>query len=229
MLGIIVQLAISWLLIWLFEKKDLGVLGLWPTRKRLADFGLFFIVTALCAASGFLIRIILAKETWGINPALTFNLVLNGIWWNIKSVLFEELIFRGVLLYIMIKRLGAVKAIIISAIAFGIYHWFSFGVLGNVQQMIGVFIITGVMGLIYAFGYARTLSLYIPIAIHLGWNLTSGFIFSQGAIGKGVFILKHQPVLSVSWFVWFIVVYFPMIAALVINFFLIRSRRKAIA
>ena len=229
MLGIIVQLAISWLLIWLFEKKDLRVLGLWPTGKRLADFGLFFIVTAICVASGILIRIYFAKETWGWNPVFNFSLLLNGLWYNIKSVLFEELIFRGVLLYIMIKRLGAFKAILISSIAFGIYHWFSFGILGNIPQMIFIFFITGIMGLIFAYGYAKTFSLYIPIAIHLGWNFTHGFVFSQGNIGNGVFIVTHQPIMKVSWVVWFIVIYFPMIAAIVVNFFLIRRHKQASA
>ena len=229
MLGIFVQLAISWLLIWLFEKKDLGVLGLWPTGKRIADFGLFFIVTALCAASACLIRIYFAKETWALNPAFNFNLLLNGLWYNIKSVLYEELIFRGVLLYIMIKRLGAFKAMLISSIAFGIYHWFTFEILGNISQMIIIFFITGIMGLIYAYGYAKTFSLYIPIAIHLGWNFTNGFVFSQGNIGKGVFIVTHQPVITVSWATWFLVIYFPMIAAMVVNFFLIRRHKQASA
>lgn len=227
MLGIIVQLALSWLLIWLFEKKDLGVLGLWPTGKRIADFGLFFIVTALCAASACLIRIYVVKETWALNPAFNLNLLLNGLWYNIKSVLFEELIFRGVLLYIMIKRLGALKAILISSIAFGIYHWFTFEIIGNVPNMIFIFFITGIMGLIYAYGYAKTFSLYIPIAIHLGWNFTNGFVFSQGNIGNGVFIITHQPVITVSWATWFLVIYFPMIASMVANFFLIRYHKQA--
>jgi uncharacterized protein len=229
MIGIVVQLAVSWLLIWLFEKKDLGVLGLWPTGRRLADFGLFFVVTALCAASGFLIRIYFAKETWAVNPALNFNLFLNGLWWNIKSVIFEELIFRGVLLYIMIKRLGTLKAIIISSIAFGIYHWFTFEILGNIPQMIFVFFITGIMGLIYAYGYAKTFSLYIPIAIHLGWNFIRNFVFSEGNIGNGVFIVTHQPIMKVSWTAWFIIIYFPMIAAIAVNFFLIRKHKQATA
>ena len=229
MLGIIVQLAISWLLIWLFEKKDLRVLGLWPTGKRLADFGLFFIVTAICAASASLIRMFIAKETWGLNPAFNFNLLLNGLWYNIKSVLYEELIFRGVLLYIMIKRLGAFKAILISSIAFGIYHWFTFEVLWNVPRMIFIFLITGVMGLVYAYGYAKTFSLYIPIAIHLGWNFTNGFVFSNGKIDHGVFIVTHQPIITVSWVVWFIVMYLPIIMAIVVNFFLIRRHKQGSA
>ena len=229
MIGIIVELAVSWLLIWLFQKKDLRVLGLWPTGARLADFGLFFVVTACCAASGPLIRMYLAKETWGVNPALSLNLFLDGLWYNIKSVLYEELIFRGVLLYILIKRVGMLRGIIISSIGFGIYHWFTFEILGNVPQMIFIFLITGTMGMIYAYGYAKTYSLYIPIAIHLGWNFVNGFVFSQGNIGKGLFIVTNQPIITVSWVTWFIAMYFPMISAMVVNFVLILRHKKIIA
>ena len=35
MLGIIVQLFISWLIIWLFDKSNLSVLGFRPTTDRL--------------------------------------------------------------------------------------------------------------------------------------------------------------------------------------------------
>ncbi|HYF31078.1 MAG TPA: type II CAAX endopeptidase family protein [Chitinophagaceae bacterium] len=228
MLGIIIQLAISWLLVWLIERKHLGVLGLMPTPRRLADFGIFLIATALCAVLAIGLRMYFGSEQWGINPALTFNLVMQGLWWNIKSVLFEELIFRGVLLYILIKRLGSVPAIIISAVAFGVYHWFSFGILGSVPQMIVVFITTGLMGVILAYGYAKTLSLYIPIAIHLGWNLTHGFVFSQGPIGKGIFVVTHQPAITVSWTIWFIVMYVPLITTLAVNYWLIRKKKPII-
>jgi len=135
MIGIIVQLALSWLLVWLFEKGNLGFLGFYPTKRRLLDFGFFFIITALCCSSDFFIRMLFIKQEWKLNPAVSANLILTGIWWNIKSVLFEELIFRGVLFYILIKKLGATKAIIISAVGFGIYHWFSQEAFGNIPQM----------------------------------------------------------------------------------------------
>ena len=206
MVGILVQLAISWLIIWLVEKDNLSVLGFYPTKKRLTGFVVFFFITAICCASEFLMRIYFAKEQWQLNPVLSFQLVQEGIWWTIKSVMFEELIFRGVLLYLLIKKLGAAKGIIISAIAFGIYHWYSHEVIGDIKQMAITFTMTGIMGLLFAYAYAKTFSLYIPIAIHLGWNLTKGFIFSEGPIGNGVFIQKQpQPEVTVSYFTFFII------------------------
>lgn len=227
MIGIIVQLLISWVIVWFFEKKDLGVLGLYPTQQRLLDFLLFFVLTGACASLGFFMRMYFG-ERWELNPELSWHLLTAGLWYNIKSVMFEELIFRGVILYILIRRFG-VKAIVVSAIAFGIYHWFSFEVFGNPGAMAVIFIVTGVAGLLYAYGYAKTFSLYIPCAIHLGWNFTSNFVFSNGNIGNGIFIAaKPAYTVTVSWFVFFFVSYFPMICMLAINFFLIKQKKQVL-
>jgi len=154
MLGIIVQLLISWLIIWLFEKGNLNLFEFYPTKKRLTGFTIFFIVTALCCSSDFFMRMLFAKQQWELNPKLTTNLIVTGIWWNVKSVLFEELIFRSVLFYMLIKKLGHTKAILISAITFGMYHWFSHEVIGDIVQMLITFIITGTIGLVYAYSYS---------------------------------------------------------------------------
>jgi hypothetical protein len=166
---------------------------------------------------------IFAKQQWVLNPKLTANLILTGIWWNIKSVLFEELIFRGVLFYILIKKFGPAKAIFISAAAFGIYHWFSQSSLGNPVQMAVTFIITGTMGLVFAYAYSKTFSLYYPIAIHLGWNLTSSVIFSKGNIGDQLFTqVKPVPEVQVGYFIYLCITLIPLLSAMVINFLMLK-------
>ena len=226
MLGIIVQLAISWLLAWFFEKKNLSVLGFRPAKERLLGFLLFFLISAAICSAEFLMKLYFGKQHWHLNPDLSFKLIAEGVWWNVKSVLFEELIFRGVLLYILIRKLGISKGIIISAIAFGIYHWFSFGVIGNPTAMIFVFIVTGIMGLLLAYAYTKTFSLYIPIGIHLGWNLTNLFVFSQGVIGNGLFVPDNpQPFRTGSYFIFFLVTYLPMISLFVTDYFLLKRRK----
>lgn len=221
--GIIVQLLISWLIIWLFEKGNLNVFGFYPTKKRLIGFALFFIVTALCCSSDFFMRMLFAKQQWELNPKLTANLISTGIWWNIKSVLFEELIFRGVLFYILIKKLGDKKAIIISAIAFGIYHWFSQSGFGNITQMAITFFVTGTMGLVYAYAYLKTFSLYYPMAIHLGWNLTSSVIFSKSILGDQLFTqVKPIPEVQVGYFIFFCIMLIPLLSAYIVNYLLLK-------
>lgn len=228
MLGILVQLIISWVIVWLFDKKNLSVLGFLPTKQRTADFFLFFIITAIFCSLGFVLKMYFGKQQWHINPELSINLVITGIWWNIKSVLFEELIFRGVLLYILLKKIGMLKAIIISAAAFGIYHWFSFGIVGNPVQMIIVFFITGTMGLLLAYGYAKTFSLYIPIGIHFSWNFTQIFIFSGGPIGNGILVPDNEiPFRTNSSLIFIIVTFLPMFLAIFINFLILKKRKSS--
>ena len=106
MVEIIGILAISWLLIWLFEKGNLSVLGLKPVIRNLVYAAVLFVTTALCCASGFLMRMYFGEEQFMLNPAFSLSLVFTGIWLNVKSVLFEELLCRGVGLYILIKKLG---------------------------------------------------------------------------------------------------------------------------
>jgi uncharacterized protein len=226
MIGILVQLAISWLLIWYFEKKNLSVLGLRPTAPRMMDLILFLVVSMACSASAFALRKYFGNEDWILNPKFSFSLLMNGIWWNIKSVLFEELIFRGVLFYLLIRRLGTLKALLVSSVAFGIYHWFSFEIIGNPLQMIYVFLITGIAGALYAYGYTQTGALYATIAMHFGWNFTKGFIFSDGSIGEGILVpVKSGPDVTVSYAIYYFI---TLVSFFLFNFILLRFRKRPI-
>jgi membrane protease YdiL (CAAX protease family) len=185
----------------------------------------FFLLTAACSLSGFILKILIAKQQWEINPRADIPLILNGAWYTLKSVLFEELIFRGVLLYILIHKAGAVKAVLISAIAFGIYHWFSQQLWGNPVQMVIIFIITGSMGIILAYAYVKTFSLFIPVAIHLGWNLIQMVVFSGNTIGNQFFVLvSPSPEISISLFGFMLVTLFPIISCLVLNGWLLQRK-----
>lgn len=227
MIGIIAQLVISWLIVWFFEKGDLSCLGWRPTKKRLLQFVLFFFVSAACATLGFLLRMYIAEERWMINPVADAALILKGVWFTLKSVLFEELIFRGVLLYILIKKAGVGKAIIISGITFGIYHWFSHELWGNPQMMVIEFVVTGAMGLILAYGYSKSYSLYIPVAIHLGWNIVQMVIFSGNTIGNQLFVeVLPKPIITVSYFSFFVMMLMPLVCCLVFNFILLRRYKQ---
>jgi uncharacterized protein len=190
MMGIIVQLAISWLLVWLFEKGNLSFLGFYPSKKRLLHFALFFTIAGLCCTMGFFLKMYIAHQQWILNPQLNISLILEGIGWNIKAVLFEELIFRGALLYILIKKPGSIKAIIISATAFGVYHWFSHELFWNIKAMAMEFVAGGLMGLLLAYAYAKTYSLYIPVAYILAGTLWHRLYFRMAPLASN-FLLKY--------------------------------------
>lgn len=228
MIGIVVQLGISWLIIWWYEKGDLRVLGLLPSKKRVKKFSFFLIVGAACSSLTFLLRHYIALQSWELNPEFSLSTVLDGTWFMIKSVLFEELIFRGVLFYILIKKIGTIRAVVVSSIAFGIYHWFSFEVWGDGWQMLITFLATGLAGVIYAYGYAKTFSLYVPIALHIGWNIVNMVIFSNSNIGRQLFVpVEPAPVVTISYFSYYAMQFTPVLCFYSINGWLLWRLKQA--
>ena len=187
MIGIIVELAISWLLLWLIEKKHLSALGVVPTITRTIQLVAGFFLAAACCAIFNMATVTFADNSWEFNRQISAKEVLASSWWVLKSVLFEELIFRGALLYIAIRKIGMVKACVLSSVCFGIYHWFSQNAFGNPGQMIFIFIITAIAGLMFAFSFAKTSSLYLPVGLHFGWNLANIVVFSNGPLGLQLF------------------------------------------
>jgi membrane protease YdiL (CAAX protease family) len=204
MLGLLIQIIISHFIIRWVLKEELSVLGLKPSKKRIGSLLLFCFIAALCSAITFWLRILFAKELWVLNSSMNWQHTFNAVWYNIKSVMYEELIFRGVLFYILIEKLGGTKAILISAMAFGIYHWFTYEVFNDPVKMLWIFAITFSAGYIYALGYYKTNTLYTPIGMHFGWNFVQSFIFSAGNIGSGLFIQRlPAPQIQVSYFIYY--------------------------
>ena len=188
MLGIAVLLIISWLLLYLIQKVHLNSLGLLPDKKIsiycLTGFILAIVLSFFAQFAGSFIN----DSRWILNDEVKLSTIGNAIWWDAKSVLTEELLFRGAILYILIARIGPGKSILISAISFGIYHWFSYGLLGNVVPMVLIFVGSGLMGYAWALAFSRTGSILLPFVLHLGWNLVQNIIFSKGPLGKLVLL-----------------------------------------
>ena len=227
MLQIIGLLAISWLIVWLFKRNSLSVLGLAPNKERLSLMLILFIVTAICCATTFLMKMYFAKEQYMLNPRLTANIIFSGVWETLRGVLTEELICRGVLLYILTKKVGTKWAIVISSVLFGLLHWLNNGLFGNIIQMSIIFAFTFGMGLLLAYSYAKTFSILIPTAIHFGWNLTQNFIFPDRPEGDHIFILAGTPpVVTVSYFIFFLLLLFPKASALGFDYFIMKKQKQ---
>lgn len=186
MIGIII-ITITYFLLRL-EKRNLTVLGFNNPLQRTAEFVIGFLIAAFVATSQYLLIAHFSGFNWVLNSDLSWSQALDSFRWNINSVLFEELLFRGYLLYKAIEWLGTRKGCFLSATAFGMYHWFSYGVIGNLVPMVYVFLMTGIFGLMLAYAFERTKSVALPIALHLGWNLITIFVFSNGPIGEQLLV-----------------------------------------
>ncbi|MFP7657140.1 CPBP family glutamic-type intramembrane protease [Chryseobacterium proteolyticum] len=51
---------------------------------------------------------------------------------------------------------------------------------------------TGIFGLMLAFAFAKTKSLYLPFGLHLGWNIFNIVIFSNGPLRQQVLIKANE-------------------------------------
>ncbi|MBI1781821.1 MAG: CPBP family intramembrane metalloprotease [Sphingobacteriales bacterium] len=192
MIGIIVELIISWLLLWFISKKDLSVLGFKPTKGRVTNLGVGLLLAASCCTLYQIMTTAFINNSWVLNKQVTGKIILENTRWTLVSVLYEELIFRGALLYIAIEKLSVKKACILSAVGFGIYHWFTFNVLGNPFMMAITFLMTAIAGLSWAFAFAKTNSLYLPIGLHFGWNFINTVVFSNGQRGQAILVRTNE-------------------------------------
>jgi len=95
----------------------------------------------------------------------------------IKTVLFEELIFRGVLLAVLLRVTTRLPAVILCSVAFGLWHIppalsdaSGKGALDAAGVVLGTVAFTTVAGLIFAWLRLRSGSLLAPILAHIGSN-----------------------------------------------------------
>lgn len=186
MIGIVLVL-VSWFFLRL-EGKRLIELGFNAPLLRAYQFGVGFLVAGSVVTVQQLGSAAAVGVGWQLNSEVDSALILRGLRLNINSVLYEELLFRGYLLYQAMRWLGPRRGVLLGAAAFGVYHWFSYGVFGSPVMMAFVFVLTGSFGLMLGLAFSKTKSIAAPIGIHLGWNTVAYLVFSGGPFGAGLLL-----------------------------------------
>lgn len=90
------------------------------------------------------------------------NIILEFIAVAICAPVVEEIVFRGLCYGSMRKFMSPSAAAIISAVIFGIAH-------GNIIS----FVYTSILGLLMAYLYEKSGSLFVPMVLHFGFNAGS--------------------------------------------------------
>jgi membrane protease YdiL (CAAX protease family) len=105
-------------------------------------------------------------QSRGTPPVLLF--VIGAV---VAAPLVEELLFRGLLLRALLRRLEPVGAVLISAVVFALVHYVGDpSTLPFLPALAGLGAVLGVIAL-------RTNSLSRPILIHAGFNLTTTLLY----------------------------------------------------
>lgn len=180
MTAILTELIISWLLLKYIVSQNFSALGFYPFSKRqsillLTGFSLPLIYLTVL----YTVISVWVQNPYKLNPDYTLTRFANSTGYVLKGVVFEELLFRGALLYILVRKINPNLTIAISAVSFGVYHWFSYSVLGQPVNMLFVLIRTGIMGYLLALAFIKSQSILLPLGLHSGYNFTSMILFSN--------------------------------------------------
>jgi membrane protease YdiL (CAAX protease family) len=93
-----------------------------------------------------------APAPWFLRAALFFIVI-------IVAPVFEEIVFRGVLLPVLVRCAGFWPGIILISLIFGGLHL-------HLPSFLPLFLLS----LVFCLAYARTKSLWVPIGMHMAFN-----------------------------------------------------------
>lgn len=157
----------------LVERRRVVELGTEHVRRELgAGFALGL---GLCTTT---VVVLLLAQVARIELDAGLAAILPALVFAAGAALGEELLFRGVLFRIIEERLGSWLALAISAAIFGTMHLLNAN--ANAATAVAIALEAGVL---LGAAYMYTRRLWLPIAIHAGWNFGELGIF--GVPGSG--------------------------------------------
>lgn len=207
-----------------FEKKSINIFGFWPVPQRFYQLISGFVLTALLALFINIFFSLAAHFSWVRNDNFGLSEILKGSYSTLNSVIYEELIFRTYLLYKLLQWFGERNAVFITSIAFGIYHWFTFEILGNYPMMAWVFFQTGLWGLMFAYCYTRTGTILLGLGLHWGWNYFDQLIFNKDGNGFLKPIVSTQTIFLNNVAGFAITILPTILFALLVIFYLLKTK-----
>lgn len=161
------------------EKSGFAVLGLVPTRRRAAEFGVGFAVAVVIFSVVAVVRAAAVEAGWTLNPASGARAALVGLPFTFVLMFSEELIFRGYAFRKVQTLWGGPVAVVGSSLLFGAYH-----VVGSNSWGMGavfLFAMPALGGLVFGLAALRTGGLALPLGLHLGGNWSGANVFGLGA------------------------------------------------
>jgi membrane protease YdiL (CAAX protease family) len=145
-------------------------IGFLPTWRKDAMYGLsvsavmLAVIVGGCYAFGYVSMHWTGNKVPALRLLATFSVLL-------LSALNEELVFRGFPLQVLIEGLGEWPAIVGLSALFGAIHF------NNPNSTYLGVLNTVVAGILLSLAYVRTRSLWTSYALHVGWNVGTGFVF----------------------------------------------------
>lgn len=177
------------------EGKTLLELGLTSRQFYLLPIGLGIGIVYFCLLFG--MQMLQNNISIQFNQNIHWGLFFNGLWFLLGSVLIEEFIFRGYCFKKTYEQIGVVKANLIFAFLFIVYHWFALNAWGNWVAMLGL-ITTAFGHILFATAFIQSRTLFLPIGIHLGNNWAQRHFFAVKNMGIGDTTTLNDSLFSIT-------------------------------
>jgi membrane protease YdiL (CAAX protease family) len=156
------------------EGRGASELALRPALPGLAvgaALGLVMMIVlmgALVVTGGYAITLVGATPAW------------TGLGLALQAGVTEELWMRALLLRLLWRAFGPVPAFIVAALVFGALHLANPGATPIAATTVAM------AGLMFCALYALTGRLWVPIGLHLAWNLAQGYLFGATVSGNNL-------------------------------------------
>lgn len=177
-------IAITTVFTVLVDKRSILTLGLAYDGDSLTFVAYGAVIALICVtivySFGILSGYIRVKRSMLSEDCVScLPLFFGGLMDFFTAAVFEEVIFRGYVFYILLQTWGVQTAIIVSSILFSTAH------LIKHPRMPIIFTVNAlIFGLLVALCRHYTGTIWLPIGLHFGWNVVSGPIFGLPCAGK---------------------------------------------
>lgn len=135
-----------------------------------------FLGASLYTACALTLMLLGFYKVEGVNPVV---FLLPNLAMAIKSGIFEELLFRGILHKSVEDMFGSWAGIAASSLVFGLLH-----LLNPAATLGGAIYISIEAGLLLSAAYMVTRRLWICMGLHMGWNYFQSAVFSGVVSGS---------------------------------------------
>lgn len=200
--SILIRGAVIWCLViitlifYLIKDKELRGLGFVKMEKKAAKKLLCFAPLLLIAFSHF---------TAGFDLGEGIKFILANIFFTMAIGMAEEIYFRGIICNMWLKK-GVVKAMLISAILFGLCHLLNIAGGASLPATILQICFAFVYGLVFALLFAVGKSIVPCVLLHALHDFCS-YISADASMNFNIVLGAAQFVILIAYFVYLLLIF----------------------
>lgn len=166
------------------DRQSLITLGLNYDGESLTRMSIGAAISLSCVTVVFLMGVLMGyikvrPSRLSEDAVSSLPLFLGGLVDFFTAAVFEEIIFRGYVYFLLLQAGGIYAAIIGSAVVFSTAHLIKHANM-PLMYVLNAFL----FGIVAAVCRYTTCSLWLPIGLHFGWNVVSGPIFGLPYSGR---------------------------------------------